>query len=332
MNFNYFWGKLPTAEIKMMNSNYLILGATGSIGYAFTRLLLDENIPVTVLVRNREKAEKLFGKNDLLGIEEGDVTDLEKLKSVSKGKPFIFHGINYPYNLWEGNMQKATQNVIGAASQNKATIIFPGNIYEFGPVDEITEDMTAKPETKKGKIRLDLFNMLKQAAEESKCKVIFVRLPDFFGPNVTNGLIKPVFGNAAKKKAVNWLVNADVPHQFVFTPDAACVMFLLSKKKKLPAFANYNFGGYEVASVKELAKQISHITGGPAKVSVIPKWLIGILALFNPVVKELKENFYLFEKNVRLNDEKLKKDLPAFKPVSLEEAIRETVEWFRENP
>ncbi len=315
-----------------MNSIYLILGATGSIGYAFTRVLLDENVSVTALVRNKEKAEKLFGKNDLLGIEEGDVTDLEKLKSVAKGKQFIFHGINYPYNLWEENMQRVTQNVIEAASQNKATIIFPGNIYEFGPVGEITEDMIPEPETKKGKIRLDLFNMLKQAADEGKCKVIFVRLPDFFGPNVTNGLIKPLFGNAAKKKAVNWLVNAEVPHQFAFTPDAAHVMYLLSKMKNLPAFANYNFGGYEMASVKELAKQISSITGGPSKVTVIPKWMIRILALFSPVIKELKENYYLFEKNVRLNDEKLKKDLPEFKPVPPEEAIRETVEWFRENP
>ncbi len=283
-------------------------------------------------MRNREKAEKLFGKNDLLEIEEGDVTDLEKLKEVAKDKQFIFHGINYPYNLWEGNMKKATENVIEAALQNKATIIFPGNIYEFGNVKEITEDKVANPQTKKGKIRLELFDMLKQAADEGKCKVIFVRLPDFFGPNVTNGLIKPVFANAAKKKPVNWLVTADVPHQFVFTPDAGRVMYLLSKKKDLPAFANYNFGGYEVASVKELAKMISSITGGPDKVNVIPKWMIGILALFNPVVKEIKENFYMFENNVRLNDEKLKKDLPEFRPTPIEEALRETVEWFRENP
>ncbi|NOX87071.1 MAG: NAD-dependent epimerase/dehydratase family protein [Chlorobi bacterium] len=315
-----------------MNSKYLILGATGSIGYAFTHTLLNEKVQATLLVRNREKAEKLFGKNDLLEIEEGDVTDLEKLKTVSKDKQFIFHGINYPYNLWEGNMEKATQNVIEAASQNKATIVFPGNIYEFGNVMEITEEMVPDPETKKGKIRLELFNMLKQAAEDGKCKVIFVRLPDFFGPNVTNGLIKPVFGNAAKKKAVNWLVSANVPHQFVFTPDAARVMYLLSKKENLPAFVNYNFSGYEVSSIKELAKTISKLTGGPAKVSVIPKWLINILALFNPIIKELKENFYQFENNVRLNDDKLKKDLPDFKPTPIEEAIRETVEWFRNNP
>jgi hypothetical protein len=37
----------------------------------------------------------------------------------------IFHGINYSYEAWKGNMQQATQNVIEAASLNKAQIIFP---------------------------------------------------------------------------------------------------------------------------------------------------------------------------------------------------------------
>lgn len=315
-----------------MNSKYLVLGATGSIGYAFARILLDENIPVTILVRNKEKADKLFGKNEWLDIEEGDAMDRQKLQKVSKDKRFILHGINYPYNLWEENMERVTQNVIEAASQNGAAIIFPGNIYEFGLVDEITENMIPNPKTKKGKIRLKLFNMLKQAAEAKKCKVIFVRLPDFFGPNVTNGLIKPVFGNAAKKKTVSWLIDADIPHRFVFTPDAARAMFLLSKKENMPGFVNYNYGGYEVSSVKELAKKISKITGGPAKVNVVPKWVLNIMALFMPVVNELKENFYQFENNVRLNDDKLKKELRGFKPTPLEEAIRQTIEWFKENP
>ena len=39
-----------------MKTEYLVLGATGSIGYAFTKTLIDEKVPVTILVRNKEKA------------------------------------------------------------------------------------------------------------------------------------------------------------------------------------------------------------------------------------------------------------------------------------
>lgn len=311
-----------------MTPYYLVLGATGSIGYAFTKTLIDEKIPITILVRNKEKALELFGENTLLVIEEGDAMEPTKLEEVAIGKKFIFHGINYPYDKWEKNMEQVTRNVINAATSNKATILFPGNIYEYGNVKRITEDMVPEPTTKKGLIRLSLFNLLKSAAKEGKCKVIFMRLPDFFGPNVTNGLIKPVFGNAAKKKAINWLINADIPHQFVYTPDAARLMYLICKKKDLSDFTNYNYGGYVFSSVKELAKQISTITGGPDKVNVMPKWIMDTMALFMPVMKELKENYYLFENNVELVDKKVLDDYPGFVETPVDVAIKETIDWF----
>lgn len=314
-----------------METTHLVLGATGSIGYAFAKTLLENETPVTILVRNKEKALKLFGNTTLVEIIEGDAMDVNQLNKVAADKQFIFHGVNYPYDKWEKNMEQVTRNVINAVTPNKATILFPGNIYEYGNVAQITEDMVPEPTTKKGLIRLSLFNLLKSAAKEGKCKVIFMRLPDFFGPNVTNGLIKPVFGNAAKKKAINWLINADIPHQFVYTPDAARLMYLICKKKDVRDFTNYNYGGYVFSSLKELAKQISIITNGPDKVNVLPKWIMNTMALFMPVMKELKENYYLFENNVELVDKKVLNDYPGFDKTPVDVAIKETIDWFGKN-
>lgn len=314
-----------------MNSKHLVLGATGSIGFAYTNELLKNNIPVTVLARSKGKTEKLFGKNPLIEIITGDVLERDNLKEVAKDKDFIFHGINYPYNLWEKNMENATNNVIEAAGMNKATIIFPGNIYEYGNIKEIKEDTIPSPTTRKGKIRLKLHDIMLAAAESNICKVIFVRLPDFFGPNVTNGLIEPIFGNASSGKKMVYLLNADVPHQFVYTPDAAKVMHLLSLKNDLPVFSEFNFASFVVPSFREWAGQIAEIAGSTTKVQVIPKLLINILALFNPVVKELKENYYLFENNVQLKDEKVRKLLPDFRDTARDEMIMQTINWFRKN-
>jgi nucleoside-diphosphate-sugar epimerase len=314
-----------------MTSKHLVLGSTGSIGFAYANELLKNNIPLTVLVRNKEKAEKLFGKNPLIEIIVGDATDRNKLKEISKEKEIIFHGINYPYPLWEKNMELVTGNVIEAAGVNHATIIFPGNIYEFGNISEISDDTVPNPVTKKGKIRLKLHDLLQAAAESNICHVIFLRLPDFFGPNVTNGLVMPIFGNAAKKKAMSYLINAGIPHQFVFTPDAARLMFQLSLKKNIPAFTQYNYASFVVPSFNDFAKEIAAIGGGPSKVKVMPKWLIIALALFIPVLKELKENFYLFENNVMLNDEKVRKLMPEFHDTEMKAMIKETLDWFRKN-
>ena len=313
-----------------MVTKYLVLGATGSIGFAFTNELLSHGIKATLLVRDKQKAKTLFNNNPLLEIIEGDVNDLSTLKSIAKDKSVIFHGINYPYNLWDQFMKSITANVIEAASQNKAIILFPGNIYPFGNVSEmITEDSIPKPTTKKGAIRLGLKRMLEEASQNGNCKVIVLRLPDFFGPNVTNGLMKPIFGNAAKKKPIEWLINADVPHQFVYTNDAAKLFFMLSKEKGLPNYFLINYGGEVVPGIKKWSKTISQISGGTDKVKVNSKTILNILAWFVPVVKELKENFYQFENAILLDDSKIKSHYPNFQPTIMEDAIAETIDWFR---
>ena len=191
--------------------------------------------------------------------------------------------------------------------------------------------MVPNPTTKKGKIRLQLFEMLKSATVEGKCKVIFMRLPDFFGPNVVNGLITRLFGHAVKKKTMNWLIRSDIPHQFVYTPDAAKLMLKLCNKTNLSNFALYNYGGMIVPSLNGFAKEIAQQSGGPPKVQNLPKIVMNIMALFMPVMKELKENYYLFENSVNLNDEKIRKEFPDFKQTSMEQSITETLDWFKEN-
>ena len=315
-----------------MEKKYLVLGATGSIGFAFTNELLAHGIKTTILVRNKQKAEALFKNNKLLEIIEGDVTDSEKLKEFATDKDVIFHGINYPYNLWDKFMKLVTRNVIEASKQNKATILFPGNIYSFGNVSEkITEESIPKPTTKKGEIRLELKKMLEEATKQGSCKVIVLRLPDFFGPNVTNGLIKPIFGNAAKKKPIEWLINADISHQFVYTNDAASVFYKLSKEDNLPGYYLINLEGEIVPDIKEWNKTISEVAGSPNKVKVISKTMLGILSWFVPVVKELKENYYQFENTILLDGTKLKALYPDFQPTLMEDAIGETIAWFKSN-
>lgn len=315
-----------------MHGKYLILGSTGSIGYAFTTALLARQEPVTILVRSKERALKLFGNSSNLHVIEGDVTNRDLLSTLTSEASYIFHGINYPYHKWEAFMEPITQNIIDAASQNKSILLFPGNIYSFGNVaEEIKESTVPEPATKKGRLRWRLTQLLKNAADEGKCKVIILRLPDFWGPNVLNGLIKPIFGNAAKNKPIEWLIDADIPHQFVYTPDAAQLMLKLSKETKMDDFTLYNYGGKVIPSIKTWAREISSIAQSPDQVKVIPKFVLQIAGIFSPVIKELKENFYQFENSVILNDEKIRSKYPDFKPTPMTEAISETIDWFRTN-
>jgi nucleoside-diphosphate-sugar epimerase len=315
-----------------MKKKYLVLGATGSMGYAFTIELLQKGIETDILVRNKKKAEQLFNKNPLLKIHTGDVTDNDLLMSISRDKDVIFHGINYPYQYWDIHMKPVTAKVIEAASQNRATILFPGNVYAYGNISEpISEKTIAIPGTRKGRLRYELETMLQAAASNETCRIINLRLPDFWGPNVTNGLIKPLFGNATQGKPMQWMIQADIPHQFVYTPDAAKLFFLLTNDSQLPSYYLINYGGRVFSSLAEFAGKISSIAGSPNKLKLISRPVLTVIGWFVPLVRELKENLYQFTNSIILDDSMMRTKYPEFKETELDDAISETISWIRFN-
>ncbi|MCK4746889.1 MAG: NAD-dependent epimerase/dehydratase family protein, partial [Bacteroidales bacterium] len=254
------------------------------------------------------------------------------LRTVSKGKDVIFFGINYPYHQWELYMKPLTAAVIEAAENTNATLLFPGNIYAFGSIPEpIREETPCEPTTKKGRIRFEMEEMLQEASSKGECRVINLRMPDFWGPNVTNGLIKPLFGNAAEGKTMQWLVRSDVSHQFVFTPDAAKLFHRLSMETSLPSYFVLNYGGEVVPSITWLAERISFFAKTPAKLRVYSKGMLKLLGIFMPQVRELVENFYQFEHCIILDDSKLRSMYPDWEDTNLDQGIDETIKWFRNN-
>jgi len=315
-----------------MDTKILILGATGGIGYAVTDNLLSKNIPVAILVRNKQKALRLFGDSPLLTVYEGDVQDATLLNRIAHDKDFIFHGVNYPYTDWFGNIDTATIKVIDAASLNHATIVYPGSVYNFGNMRSIKEDSVPAPVSRKGALRVQLEEMMEQAVQQGRCRALVVRLPDFWGPNVVNHGTVPVFAHALKKKALHYIGNADVPHQFVFTKDAAeIIVMLMMANDKLRPYDVFNYGGQTFTTAREFLHTIAQVADAPANVQVMKRWVVTVMAWFMPVMREVKEMLYLFENPVCLNDEKVKRTFPEFKPTPLTTAVAETLEWFRAN-
>ena len=310
---------------------FLVLGGTGSIGYAFTQELLRHQEQVTLLVRNKQKAVNLFGHWPTLQLAEGDAQDSELLEGLGAEATHIFHGINYPYEKWQNNMGRVTQNVIKAAAINKATIFFPGNIYNYGLIEVITENTPPHPTTKKGAIRVRLEQMLQQAAAQNKCRVINLRLPDFWGPNVLNEGIAPIFRGALTGKSMPWLYRNDIPHQLVYTPDAARAFYELAKLQPQESYAEYNYAGEVVPGMKQWQAQIAAAAGTAPKHTLYPGWLFKLMGLFSPGMREVSEMGYLWQNTILLNDEKLCRTLPSLSHTPMQQGIEDTLNWFRKN-
>jgi len=322
-----FRRRLKTPEL---SSNTLILGATGGFGSAVAQELLRRGRPSRCLVRNLQKASTLLGKDSSLELVQGDVQDQNFVVRAAEGCGAIIHAINYPYPKWVPNMARATANVIAAARAANATILFPGNVYGLGeqfsgPLDESAHN---QPTGHKGELRVTLEDSLLHAAEEEgSVRVIVLRAGDYFGPTVRNGLVDPIFENAAAGKPMRVLGNLEAAHQWAYVPDLArAAIGLLAIEDRLKPYEVFNFAGTVADPERDFLQQIAEQAGHPGlAIRVLPWSAIKLAAMFDSVVRELIELRYLYDESVILEGSKLLRTLPNFKETPIVEAIRFTL-------
>jgi len=312
-----------------MTNKYLIIGATGAIGYAFAKALQEAGEPATLLVRNRRKAISLFGNTQGFTIVEGDVNDTALLKSVAEGTEFMFHGANAAYQHWAAEMPVMTRSVIAAAEHAGATVIFPGNNYNFGQTEHPISEITPfNPSAPLGKVRSDLEKMLQLASDQGRIRTLVVRMAEIWGPNVVNKQFAPIFENALKGRAMPWLITAEPAQQLLYAPDAGRAIVALTKAYVRTPYEVYNVGGALAPSIRSWLEQIAEVAGKPAKISIVPKFMVSMLGLMIPVMREVASLAYKFETTVILNDAKFRTAHPEFQQTPMRQAIAETLAWF----
>ena len=101
----------------------LVLGASGSMGYAITKELLNHEIQVTAFARSQSKLERLFQDQANVTIVAGDAFHIDKLREASQNIYIIYHSLGIPYYEWKDRraFPKATSHEKGADSFQTGT-------------------------------------------------------------------------------------------------------------------------------------------------------------------------------------------------------------------
>lgn len=88
-------------------------------------------------------------------------------------------------------------NTLQAAEQQRALVVLPGTVYNYGPdaFPLIAEEAAQQPVTRKGAIRVEMELALEDYVQRGG-RALIVRAGDFFGPRAGNnwfsqGLVKP---------------------------------------------------------------------------------------------------------------------------------------------
>jgi len=316
----------------LTNDPILVLGATGSYGGAVAAELLARGLRVRALVRDAAKLALRFGTPANLEVMIGDVQNPEDLARAAEGCRVIVHGVNYKYDKWFPHMETATENILTAARRENALIVFPGNIYSLGAPGEQPHPETAghAPTTKKGKLRQWMEESLSAYAEEGG-RVLIMRGGDYYGPTVRNGLVDPAFENATNGKPMMVLGNMAIAHQWAYVPDLArATCDLLDRAGDLQAYEVIHFDGHIARPQREFFSEVARQAGSPDKTRRAPWWLLDLVGLFSPLIREVVEMRYIWDTPVLIEGPRFAELLPDFKATPLETAIAATLESYRE--
>ncbi|SLN36378.1 NAD dependent epimerase/dehydratase family protein [Pseudoruegeria aquimaris] len=246
----------------------------------------------------------------------------DDLVQAAQGCDVIVNGFNPPaYHDWANILPRLTADVIAAGQASGATVILPGNVYNFGDRPGVwSEDTPQRPCARKGEIRKRIEAEYRAAAAEG-VQTLVLRAGDFIDPGRQETLMALVIMKDLAKGRLTTLGDPAVPRAYCYLPDwARAAVMLAAKRAELAPFEDVPFAGHAF-SMLELQAEVARQLGRPVRLSRFPWWLMTLASPVWELAREMREMRYLFETPHRLSGAKLARLLPDFEPTPFSAAI-----------
>ncbi len=310
------------------NPTHVVLG-TGPVGLAVADVLVAAGKRVRLVNRSGKAAGVPAG----VEVRAADVTDLAVARTLGEGAEVVFHCMNAPYDRWPLVFPALHAGAMEAAAGSGARLVVMENVYMYGPTGgkQLTEDLPSAATSRKGKLRGELAARVLQAHREGRVRATIGRASDFFGPRVVDSAMgERVFPALLAGKAAQVLGNPDLPHTYSYIPDVARALVVLSERDEALGQV-WHLPSPETVTTRRFVALIAAELGVQPKLQAVPKPLLWMLGLFNPIIRELQEMAYEFDEPFLLNDAKFRQAF-GFESTPLAEALRATIAWYRERP
>jgi len=283
-----------------MKGQILVLGAAGRLGFAAAEAFRDAGWSVKGLVRPDA------GWRAPKGIDVIETNDRAVAVKEARGTDIVLHALNAPYPGWAQHALPLAYSAIEAAEQSGATLMFPGNVYNYGAgmpavLDETTE---MKPTSNKGKIRSEIELRLREASDRG-VRTIVLRAGDFFGRGRGSWFDLVLIKDLAKNK-VTYPGPLDVVHEWAYLPDYIDALIkLATMRDTLGQYETFGFPGHAVTG-QEFVSAIAKASGRKLKVGHINWWMMRTFGSIWKMGRELTEIGYLWQVPHRIDGAKLK--------------------------
>ncbi|MAF96941.1 MAG: NAD-dependent dehydratase [Rhodospirillaceae bacterium] len=322
-----------------------ITGATGFVGSAVLRKLIERGHEVRALVRPASDRRNLDGLS--VEVVEGDLTEPATLGDAVKGCRGLFH-VAADYRLWapdpapmfKANVEGTRAIMLAAAEAGVERIVYTSSVATLGllPGDQASDEETPVGfEDMIGPYKQSKFLAeaeVRELADSEGLAVVIVNPSTPIGPRD----IKPTPSGRMIVEAASGKMPAyvDTGLNVVHVDDVA-EGHLLAFDKGKPG-ERYILGG-ENLSLKEILAAIADITGGKAPGLRIPHNLIMPVAVVAEAWTRLTgggdpfvtvDGLRMAKKKMYHSHQKAARAL-GYAPRPATKALRDAVQWFREN-
>ncbi len=304
-----------------------ILGATGVIGKEIAKSLPQYTDRIRLVSRNPKPVNP---GDELLA---ADLLSAEQVDKAVEGSDVVYltAGLQYSAKIWQQQWPLIMQNVIAACSKHGAKLVFFDNVYALGKVEGwMKEDTPMRAVSKKGRVRVQISEMILNAVDKGQLQAIIARAADFFGPDTPLSFLNVLVPeNFAKGKSAQWMMNDKVRHVYTYTPDAGKATAMLGNTESaynqiwhLPSDPNAITGK---ATIELFAREF----GIEPKYMVLNKFMLQLAGLFIPPIRESIELLYQYDSDYLFDSSKFNKAF-NFTPTTYAEGIAATVRWYKE--
>ena len=303
-----------------------ILGASGTIGKLLAKELLSYTDRVRLVCRN---PVKINDNDELFPVDLFEPGAVDKAVEGSE-VVYLVVGLQYKLNVWVEEWPQLMKDTIDACIRHNSRLVFFDNIYMYDKnhLAEMTEDTPVNPPSRKGAVRKLINDMLFTAVKERNLKALIARSADFYGPdNNINFVSMMVLSNLSKGKKPMWFVNPELKHSFTFTRDAARATALLGMTSDAYGEVWHLPTDSRKISGKDMITWIASELRAEPRITVVPKWMLYPLGVFVPVMREMPEMMYQYDRDYYFDSSKFTRRF-GVTATPYEVGVRETCEVF----
>ncbi|PJI95745.1 nucleoside-diphosphate-sugar epimerase [Acidovorax sp. 69] len=297
-------------------STVLILGARGRLGLAATRAFAQAGWQVLAQVRPGAQGAALPAIPGVWWMPVA-VHETAVLAAQAQGAQVVVHALNPPYThqAWREQAPVLMEAAIAVTRQLRATLMLPGNVYNFGegmpPV--LHEDTPQAATGFKGRMRVELEQRLQAATRSGDMRAVVLRAGDFFGSGTGSWLDQAIAKDLPRGR-ITWPGPLDVATPWAYLPDLARTFVRVAQERdRLAAFECLHFAGHHVTAQQWLhsftaiaAEQGWLPDAGALRVGRLPWPLLRMAGVVAPTFAALSAMRYLWTTPHALDNTRLR--------------------------